>query len=67
MIFSSDEVKILDEIRTLLSFCAFIISLLSFYFMGLNWRESNRPIIVAYIDANERGKNELDNVAHTMI
>lgn len=46
MIFSS------DEIRTLFSFLAIIISLVSLYFTRLNWIQSNRPIIVAYIDVN---------------
>ena len=47
MIFS-----LLDEIITLLPVCAFIISLVSLYFTRLNWIQSNRPIIVAYIDVN---------------
>ncbi|MGD1704827.1 hypothetical protein [Dapis sp. BLCC M229] len=54
MIFSSDDIRtLLLFFGTLFSLSAIIISLVSLYFTRLHWIQSNRPIIVAYIDVNE--------------
>lgn len=49
-----------DDLRTILSAVALSVSLLSLYFTRVNWLQSNRPIVVAYVTEHEPG-----NVATT--
>jgi hypothetical protein len=39
----------LNDINTLLSFLAIIVSSISLYVARINWRQSNRPIVTAFV------------------
>jgi hypothetical protein len=49
-----------DDLKTLLSVAAFIVSLISLYFTRVNWLQSNRPVVSAFVTEHHSG-----NVAST--
>lgn len=44
-----------DDIRTVLSVIAIIVSFVSLFFTRLNWLQSNRPIVTAFVTERESG------------
>lgn len=44
-----------DDIKTLLSVGAFAVSLISLYFTKVNWLQSNRPVLSAFINEHSSG------------
>gem|GEM_PF-552324 len=45
-----------DELKTVLSVLAFFVSLISLYFTRVNWIQSYRPVVVAFIEAHSSGQ-----------
>ncbi|MCB1768400.1 MAG: hypothetical protein KDJ31_01680 [Candidatus Competibacteraceae bacterium] len=48
-----NQIKVLmsgDEVRTAISFAAFAVSLASVYFSRRSWFQSNRPIVIAFVE-----------------
>lgn len=46
-----------DDLKTLLTAAAFVASLVSLYFTKVNWTQSNRPIISAFITEHTSGNS----------
>lgn len=44
-----------EEIRTLISVAALLVSLISLLLVRMNWRESNRPIVTAFVEDDSSG------------
>lgn len=44
-----------EDLKTAISVGAFVISLVSLYFTKVNWRQSNRPIVTAFIAEQSSG------------
>lgn len=44
-----------EDLKTAISVGAFVISLVSLYFTKVNWRQSNRPIVTAFITEHSSG------------
>lgn len=44
-----------EDIKTILSLAAFGVSLLSLYFSRINWIQSNRPVVSAFVSEHASG------------
>ena len=44
-----------DDLKTALSVAAFVVSVVSLYFTRVNWLQSNRPVVSAYIAEHASG------------
>ena len=46
-----------DDIKTAFIAAAFVVSLISLYLTRLNWRQSNRPLVTAFIAEHHSGNS----------
>jgi hypothetical protein len=46
---------LIEELKTFLSGAAFVVALISLYFTRVNWLQSNRPIVTAYLCEHKSG------------
>ena len=45
----------IDDVKTALTAAAFVVSLVSLYFTRVNWVQSNRPVVSAFITEHSSG------------